>query len=163
MKNNFTTSDGILTIDIGNGLYTKVSLSKLDFLMQLNVKWHAHFDYNRYYVYGSVGGTTVKLHRILTDAPPGMVVDHINGDSLDNTDENLRICTQQENIQNRTQLNRNNTSNVRGVSFHKASSKWRAFVRHNRKQIHLGLFVDKAEAERVVNDYRDRIYKEETK
>ena len=37
---------------------------------------------------------TIRLHRLIMNAPEGMVVDHLNGDSLDNRRSNLRVCTQ---------------------------------------------------------------------
>lgn len=40
------------------------------------------------------------LHRAIMDPPTGMVVDHINGDTLDNRRANLRICTQGQNLRN---------------------------------------------------------------
>jgi hypothetical protein len=43
----------------------------------------------------------VKLHRILSGAAPGLVVDHINHDPLDNRRCNLRVVTQAENVRNR--------------------------------------------------------------
>lgn len=41
------------------------------------------------------------FHRILLDAPRGFVVDHRDGDGLNNTTANLRLCTHAENMRNR--------------------------------------------------------------
>jgi hypothetical protein len=48
----------------------------------------------------------VMLHREITGAPKGMVVDHINGDSLDNRKSNLRVCSYSENLRNRVNIDR---------------------------------------------------------
>jgi hypothetical protein len=42
----------------------------------------------------------ILMHRLITKAPPGMVVDHINHDGLDNRRCNLQVCTHQENMWN---------------------------------------------------------------
>ena len=47
---------------------------------------------------GKGGGTSI--HRFIMKPPKGMVVDHINHNGLDNRKENLRICTQTENMRN---------------------------------------------------------------
>lgn len=44
---------------------------------------------------------TIYLHRLIMNCPEGMVVDHINGDTLDNRKVNLRVCTRSENLLNR--------------------------------------------------------------
>lgn len=49
------------------------------------------------------GRKTVLLHHEVIGRPEdGLVIDHVNGDPLDNRKQNLRICTQRENSLNRT-------------------------------------------------------------
>jgi hypothetical protein len=70
-----------------------------------------------------------------------MVVDHIGGTNTlhDNRKCNLRIVTQKENSMNRaTYLN--SFSGHTGVLFNRATNKWHAEIRVNRKSIHLGTF-----------------------
>lgn len=73
------------------------------------------------------------------------MVDHINGNGLDNKLKNLRICTNQENQQNRYNQS-NNKSGYKGVGWHKTTKKWRARISINNQLIHLGLFQNKIEA-----------------
>ncbi len=94
----------------------------------------------------------VYFHRyILGDIPKGMVVDHINGNSLDNRRENLRIVKQQQNRRNLGGASTNSKSGVRGVHWHKQRCKWAASIRHNGKNISLGLYddIEKAREARI--------------
>jgi hypothetical protein len=83
-----------------------------------------------------------------------MHVDHINGNSLDNRRDNLRLVTPQQNAMNRgPQIN--NTSGYKGVSWNKRSKKWQVSVRYKCEQTgkyknkHIGLYDDKEEAARA--------------
>ncbi len=99
--------------------------------------------------------TTLLMHRLIMDAPKGMEVDHINGNSLDNRKSNLRICTRSQNQRNSGPL-KNNTSGYKGVVRYHRIKKWAARIKHNSKSIHIGCYDDKEEAARA----RDKKAKE---
>jgi hypothetical protein len=95
----------------------------------------------------------VYMHRELMGAAKGLVVDHINGNGLDNRRVNLRIATHRQNCRNRRGAERNSTSEYLGVSWHKRAHKWAAFIceRRNRRCVstYLGVFNSEAEAARA--------------
>jgi len=86
-------------------------------------------------------------------------VDHIDGDKLNNKIENLRECTRSQNNFN-SKAPKTNTSGVKGVSWHKKLSKWRAYLHVNKKQKNLGLFEDLELAQLVVSEARELFHKE---
>lgn len=91
-----------------------------------------------------------SLHRLVTNCPSDMVVDHINGDGLDNRRANLRVCTQAENVRNR-RIHSNNRSGFKGVYFDPSSTirSWRAKISINGKRIRLGRYASAEEAHKA--------------
>jgi len=87
------------------------------------------------YALTKTDGRLMSMHRyIMWDAPKNQVIDHINGNRLDNRRCNLRAVTTAENGRNRQGANRNNqSSGVRNVSLDKRSGKWRVHCRKNGK------------------------------
>ena len=85
------------------------------------------------------------LHRIIMDAPDDKMVDHINGNPLDNRRENLRLCSNQENNRNKGKKS-DNTSGFKGVSWSKQTGKWLANITVDGKSKYLGYFDDKLKA-----------------
>lgn len=81
------------------------------------------------------------FHRLVTDAPDNMVVDHINGSSstFDNRKSNLRIVTPYENMLN-SDAPKNNKSGVKGVIYKWQAKKWLATIKYKKKHYHLGYF-----------------------
>ena len=92
----------------------------------------------------------LQLHRIIMNAPDGLVVDHINGDRLDNRKQNLRVCSQSQNSMNRS-VATNNSCGYKGVYFHKGKQKWYAHITCNGKQKHIGAFSAPEDAARAYN------------
>jgi len=73
------------------------------------------------------------------------VIDHIDGNSLNNRIENLRACTNKQNLENKRRCNVNNTSSGHlGIrkQKQKEGDKWRAHIMHNGKGIHLGMYTN---------------------
>ena len=91
----------------------------------------------------------IKMHRQITGIKTG-IVDHKNGNGLDNRKENLRLCDHSQNAKNHKKCKRN-VSGFTGVSWRKGMRIWQAIVYHNYNRIHLGYFLDKTEAARVVD------------
>jgi len=92
--------------------------------------------------------TTVRMHRLIMNAPDGLDVDHINHDKLDNRRSNLRVCSRSYNIRNKTK-NHNLTSKYKGVSYDKGRKKWCAFICVNYKKSNLGRFNSEIEAHKA--------------
>lgn len=94
------------------------------------------------------------VSRIIMGALPGQVVDHKNGITLDNREENLRICTQGENCINRT-------GKEKGIKKSKSGNeKWQASITFKRKQYYLGTYATKTEASRVRDEAANFLHKE---
>jgi hypothetical protein len=82
--------------------------------------------------------------------PYPLEVDHEDINSLNNNIENLRLGGRVLQGQNRG-IWSNNTSGVKGVHWHKQRSKWRAQIKIEGKQKHLGLFATLKEAAEARN------------
>jgi len=81
-----------------------------------------------------------RLVYILTnkaDISAGHMLDHIDGDTLNNQIQNLRVVTQRENQQNRETHRR---GRLVGCYFDKHAQKWKSGIKINNKIIHLGYF-----------------------
>lgn len=96
----------------------------------------------------SIDGVMYLVHRIIYKIHRGsdpLHIDHINGVRGNNRIENLRSVTRQENHRN-TKIRIDNTSGTVGVHLNKSENKWKAQIKVNKKQIHLGTFVDLSSA-----------------
>ena len=128
-------------IELSQGKVALVDDEDYEYLNQW--KWCALKSHNVYYAVRTVRHdnmqTTQCMHRLILNCPSGMKDDHRNGDGLDNRRDNLRICTNAENIHNSRVQSRNKSSRFKGVHLHKA--KWCSRIKVNGVKIHLGYFI----------------------
>lgn len=111
------------------------------------------------YVESKANGETIRLHNFIMNPAEGEVVDHINGDTMDNRKQNLRITNEARNAQNRA-TPRNNTSGVKGVHFNGRMNKWVARIGYFGKRIHLGAFDSFEEAVKARKEAEEKYYGE---
>lgn len=122
----------------------KVDLDKVEELKQFKIYIRKQGG-DTWYAAISINGKKVLLHRYLMgmheeEYSIKKVVDHINGDKLDDRIQNLRVCEHKDNMKNIRKGNK-----VIGVSQLK-NGKWAARIMHNYKGMHLGYFDTEQEA-----------------
>ena len=106
-----------------------------------------------------VAGKKVLMHRVIKNAPKSHYVDHINHNTLDNRQSNLRLCNNSGNITNRN-APKNNSSGYKGVSKCKATGKWKAYISKDNKRYYLGGFDTKEKAAEEYNIHAIKLHGE---
>jgi len=102
----------------------------------------------------------VYMHRLIMRAPKGKLVDHGNGDGLDNRRANLRLATRSQNMMNRSKTKKKTSSRYIGVCFDKGCKRWRAAIRVRHKQRHLGSFKSEIAAACAYDNAARKYHKE---
>jgi hypothetical protein len=140
-------------IPLSRGMFAIVNVEDYEWLSKY--KWFAGTNTRDRDFYarrkGMSNGTrpkirSIAMHREILNVPDGLLVDHINHNTLDNRRANLRPATKQQNSWNQRKKRGNFTSQYKGVHFNKAMGRWEARLVYNGKDIPLGYFDDEASA-----------------
>lgn len=97
------------------------------------------------YATSTIGGKWIGMHRLITSAAKGTLVDHHNGYGLDNRRKNLRSCTYGQNRANAL----NDRALPKGVYARKqrtGGTVYRAQIRHDKHLTNLGTYPTIGEA-----------------
>ena len=127
--------------------------------------WYAMIAGNTVYacrrVHSGMHSRVVLLHRVLMEPPDGLVVDHIDGNGLNNrrraSNCNIRIATRSQNLMN-SGIYKHNSSGFRGVSWDKAKQKWRANIMMDGRSMHLGYFLTPEDASATYERVSKELY-----
>ena len=100
--------------------------------------------------YAQAGGSEsgfglIRMHQLLLGKHPGMHIDHINRNKLDNRRTNLRVVTASENIFNQGPDRRNKTG-IRGVYYLERIKRYWAYINILGKRKNLGYYKTLEEA-----------------
>jgi hypothetical protein len=172
--NEYTIRGNVVEISIYKGtkkFIVKVSKKHLKRLLNLDQHWHMFWNWsnNKYYAKctiqlgtdnGKQKSKPLQLGRFITECYDyNYIIDHINNDTLDYTDENLRITTDKFNLMNRSGENKNNTSGYRNVSW--INGHWRVQLQVDGKnKLFPEKFEDVHDAGEFAKKMREKYYGE---
>ena len=134
-------------VPLTKGRFAKVS--PCDYPEMMKYKWSARRTpwtcYASFYRTIKGRNKTFDMHRLIMNPPAGLIVDHIDGDGLNNCRPNLRLATPAQNSRNCC-AKINVLSKYKGVSPEKRRNCWRTTLTIDGKHIYLGQFNSEIEA-----------------
>lgn len=149
--------DDYALVPLTQGMFATIDLIDVERVGQLN--WHAVADNRTFY---ALSGEKVGLHNFIAGHKDGHIVDHEDGDGLNNRRSNLRHATHAQNQFNKC-INKNNTSGFKGVSYAAHApgvKKWRAAITCNRQYISLGYHLTPELAAAAYDGAAERLFGE---
>jgi HNH endonuclease len=128
------------------GKVALVDASDFEWLSQWNwyaARFRGQFYAQRHRLVSETGPAVVQMQRALL--PGTSLVDHRDGDGLNNRRSNLRPASRSQNKQNQSK-HRRASSQYKGVCWHKGHKAWAASIRTGGRLIHLGYFLVEVDA-----------------
>jgi hypothetical protein len=169
--------EAVLLVWRSNEVIAEALIDSEDFERADRIKWLCQLArYNsvdgtpgeeRISVYKRVAknGYDRRIHRLshfILGLPPlsGRIVDHINGNTLDNRKSNLRIVDTTQNSQNKTVSAFKKSSEYKGVFWDKGYGKYRVAIRVDTELRTVGAFSDEIRAAKCYDTYARKYFGE---
>lgn len=130
-------------------MFTLVDDDLFDFLNKF--EWYPRKNGNKLiYARTNIEGKYIDMHNlVLPSNGSGLIVDHINGNTLDNQRHNLRLASKSQNGANA--MHGRGLSKYKGVSFDKRRNNWKAELMCKGVRLYLGSFYTEIEAAKAYN------------
>lgn len=136
----------MMKIELSRGYVALIDLADADQITKYS--WHAITPGRNKYAASKFNGKYVYMHRLLLSVRDSKtIVDHINGNGLDNRRANLRLTDKSGNARNMIKIGK-----YKGIWWHKKNKKWCAEIKVSYKKIGLGSFHDEISAARAYNE-----------
>ncbi len=136
-------SDDVRFIPLTQGKFAVVDAEDYDRLAKY--KWSTSREQHLFYACRCNNYKRVLMHREILNATKEKVVDHIDGNGLNNRRNNLRLCTKAQNNLN-SRPRRSSTSKYKGVCYDRKLNKWLSQIIWRGERTYLGRFKDETEA-----------------
>lgn len=134
-------------IPLTKGQFAIVDDEDYDWLVRW--KWQCRASEKGRRLYAGRTSKAILMHRVIMNAPREFVIDHIDGNGLNNQRHNLRVCTYRQNQQNQRIQQTSKTSCYKGVSWSKETNKWSVAIRVDGRLTRLGYFIFEPDAGRA--------------
>lgn len=135
----------VCCIPLTKGKHALVDLEDFDRVNRN--KWTAYYTGCKWYAGRTQKGKSIRMHRQIMHARKGQIVDHADGNGLNNCKSNLRFCTVGQNNCNRRPGGK--SSRYKGVYFDKCRHHFYAVVQYRGKQREFGPFDNEIDAARA--------------
>lgn len=132
---------------------------KTTYLHFVKYNWHIKKSRHTFYLNRHCKNKTVDFHRsFMKLKTTTKVVDHVNGNGLDNRSCNLRIATPHQNLMNQRKIK--GSSKFKGVTWRKQINKWEARIIYNRQYKYLGCYTKERDAAIAYDKAAKKYFKE---
>ena len=138
-KNNYIITNEGVWIIVKNKKQVETGrflIDKEDFDLVLSKKWRKWKDD---YFTGNINPISISRFLLNLNYKDDILVDHINGNRIDNRRSNLRLANDSQNGANKA-LDRRNKSGIAGVRYENDRHKWAVEISYYNKRIHLSRY-----------------------
>jgi len=138
------------------GLYALVDDEDYTVINRFNWYTHHQGHSKTSYAFTTILGKKIHMARFIVGSLRSRhVIDHVNRNGMDNRKTNLRICTVKQNSYNKM-LTKNRYKGVKKFS----PTCFEAYIRKDRKAIHIGQFKTEVEAAKAYDEKATELFGE---